>query len=93
MCREMAQQTAEDDPATALQVFLLTSMFLSDRGDWERARDGYGLAIANAERSQNKRRQEESSLQLGWVMLNMANFSGGLELCEEMGEHFFCSFG
>ena len=80
---KMAHEVQEGDPSTALKVFMLTSLYATDRGQWDEAVRGWGEMVAIAKRMGNADKLEMAGLQLCWARYNHGQLEEAYAVCNE----------
>lgn len=82
---EAAAALEADDPRSAMNVYVLSSLYRTDRGQWAVAAQGWERAAQIADKLGNRRRAEESRNMLGWASYNIGQFTEA-RVCYETGE-------
>jgi class 3 adenylate cyclase len=78
----MARKMQQDDPATALNVFMLTSLYAADRGSWQPAAMGWDMMAKLAARMGDADKCDTARLQLAWSQYNLGELDNARRSCK-----------
>jgi class 3 adenylate cyclase len=77
----MAAEMQQADPATAVKVYMLTSLHAADRGSWQQAAAGWSSMATLAARMGDADKCDTARLQLAWSQYNLGELANARKSC------------
>ena len=81
VARVMASEMQQSEPATAVKVYMLTSLHVADRGSWHQAAAGWGSMAMLAARMGDADKCDTARLQLAWSQYNLGELEAARKSC------------